>query len=170
MKKLCCKKKLIVLGLAVLASGGICLAQGAMADSAGGNLIDKDFETCARKFISKRLYNRIEATDEQRQKLDTIWTGTMEGTRPMREELRRGLLDLSELMANGDVPDDQIVTKVHELRALHEKIMDQRVDSMLKARKVFTAEQRKELQQRFSDILTGNVRPKRLGAFLNENI
>lgn len=154
--------KALALGFALLIPAGIWMAQ--VADAAPpSSLIDKDFEVALRKFISKRFYNRIDASDDQRQKLDSIWTGTMETTRPAREELRQGALQLSALMASDEASDEQITQKAHELRALHEKVMDQRLDSLLKARKVLNKDQRQQIHDRISQLITGGLKPKRLG-------
>ncbi len=160
------KAKVLALSLALLAPIGIWLAQASYAAPRG--LIDKDFELAVRKFVSKRFYNRIDATDEQRQKLDSIWMGTMESTRPAREEVRQGALQLSALMATDDATDEQITEKAHELRALHQKVMDQRLDSVLKARKVLTKAQRAQVNERISELITGGLKPRRIGFLLNQ--
>lgn len=160
------KAKVLALSLALMAPIGIWLAQASYA--APGGLIDKDFEVAVRKFISKRFYNRIDATDEQRQKLDSIWMGTMEATRPGREELRQEALQLSALMATDEATDEQITEKAHELRALHQKIMDQRLDSVLKARKVLTKAQRGQINERISELITGGMKPRRIGFLLSQ--
>lgn len=160
------KAKLLALSLALLAPLGIWLAQASYAAPSG--LIDRDFEVAVRKFISKRFYNRIDATDEQRQKLDSLWMSTMEATRPNREELRQSALQLSALMATDEATDAQITEKAHELRALHQKVMDQRLDTVLKARKVLTKEQRAKINETISELITGGMKPRRIGFLLNQ--
>lgn len=150
-------KRLIAWSLAIVAPLGLYMAQASFAGDGQSPLIDKDFESSLRKFVSKRFYNRIDATGEQRQQLEAIWTGTMEQTRPEREQLRHGLLDLSTLLASDTATDEQIKEKAHALRALHEKINDERLDSVIKARKVLTPEQRQKIQGRFQDRLTGGA-------------
>jgi Spy/CpxP family protein refolding chaperone len=162
-------KKLIALSLMVVAPLGFVLAQSAFAgDGQAPALIDKDFEIAVRKFVSKRFYHRIDANEEQRQKLDSIWTSTMDSTRPKREQLRQGFVDLSNLMESENATDDQITQKAHELRALHEKIGDERLESILKARKVLTVEQRKKVHDRILERLTGgdSLRGRKLGLLL----
>ena len=129
-------------------------------------LIDKEFETALRKFISKRFFNRINATDEQREKLSKIMADTQEETRPAREELRQGMLDLSTLMADEKTTDDQIKAKVKELRSLHEKVQDRRIASILEARKVLTPEQRQQIHGKISELINGGVKPGRRIGFL----
>lgn len=166
------KARLVALSLAIMAPIGLCIAQASLAapNAGAGSLIDKDFEVALRKFISKRFYNRIDATDEQRAKLDSIWMGTMEATRPQREQLRQGALELSNLIAGDEATDEQIMQKVQQLRALHEKVMDQRIDSLLQARKVLTAEQRAVINERITQLITGGARPRRLGFMMNESL
>jgi Spy/CpxP family protein refolding chaperone len=170
MNKIFTRRNLLVLSLAAAAPLSFYIGQATYAagPAAGAALIDKDFESALRKFVSKRFYNRIDATAKQREQLEAIWTGTMDGTRPMREELREGLLDLSNLFASDAASDEQIAAKAHELRALHEKIADQRLDSMLKARHVLTKEQRDKINQCISEVITGGLRPRRLSALLEK--
>jgi Spy/CpxP family protein refolding chaperone len=143
------------MSMALLVPVGLCLTQATQAAPGASSLIDKDFELSVRKFISKRFYNRVDATDEQRAKLDSIWNNTMETTRPEREALRHGFLELSNLMASDDATDEQITQKAHELRAMHEKVMDQRLNSLLQARKVLTKEQRKQINDRITHVISG---------------
>jgi Spy/CpxP family protein refolding chaperone len=164
------KAKIIAVSLALLAPVGLCLAQASFAAPGAGTLIDKDFEVALRKFISKRFYNRIDATDEQRAKLESIWTGTMESTRPERENLRQGALGLSNLMATDEATDEQITQKAHELRAMHEKIQDERLSALLQARKILTKEQREQINQRITQLITGGLKPRRLGLMMNESL
>lgn len=164
------KTRLIALSIALLAPLGFCLSQASFAAPGASSLIDKDFEVAVKRFISKRFYNRVDATDEQRAKLDSIWTGTMEGTRPDREAIRHGILDLSNMMASDAATDDQITQKAHELRVLHEKVMDERLNSLLQARKVLTKEQRKQVNDRITQVITGGLKPRRLGLMMDESM
>lgn len=161
------KAKVVALSMALMAPVGIWFAQASAAAPAGVTLIDKDFEQAVRKFISKRVYNRIDATDAQREQLDKIWINTMESTRPDREQVRQDALQLSNLMASDDATDEQITEKAHEIRALHQKVMDQRLDSLLKARKVLTKEQRSKINERITELITGGFKPRRVGLLMD---
>ncbi len=163
------RKALIALTVVLAVPLGALLAQASFAgDAQAPSLIDKDFETCMQKFVSKRFYNRIDATDEQRQKLDSIMVGTADATRPQREAMRRNMLELSELMANDKATDEEITAKAHEIRAMHEKLMDERLASVLKARKVLTPAQRSKVQARLREVITGGgpVRVRRLSSLM----
>ena len=166
--------KRIVLAFAVVAAAplGIAASQCAFATGdAGAPLIDKDLESCMHKVISKRFYRRIDATEEQKEKLDAIWTSTADSTRPQREELRRNVLALSDLMASDSSTDDQITAKVSEIRQLHQKVQDERLASVLKARKILTAQQRQKIHDRLNDFITGGgggLRSRKLSMLLDE--
>jgi Spy/CpxP family protein refolding chaperone len=132
-----------------------------------GPLIDKDFEVAMRKFVAKRFFNRIDATAEQREKLSKIMADTQDETRPWREELRQGLLDLAGLMTDEKTSEDQIKAKVSELRSLHEKVQDRRLQAMLAARKILTNDQRQQLNGKFTELLTGGLKPRRIGMLIH---
>ena len=163
-------KKALALCLAVAAPIGICLTQASYAgnDGSSATLIDKEFEAAMRKFVTKRFYNRIDATDEQRAKLDNLFSGAMDETRPAREQFRHSLLDLSALMASDEATDDQITEKVHEVRALKEKIMDQRLSTALKGRKILTHEQKQQIHNRIYELITGGIKPRKLSMLLEQ--
>lgn len=162
-------KKTVTIAAVLAISAPLCL--GMAAPSLAGTpsatpLIDKDFEVALRKFISKRFFNRINATDEQREKLSKIMADTQDETRASREEFRQGVLDLSAMMADEKATDDQIKSKVKELRSLHEKVQDRRISSMLEARKVLTPEQRQQIHGKISELITGGIKPGRRVGFL----
>lgn len=153
-------------------AGQICLAEPAQRVH-----VDQDFEAALGKFVVKRFCKRVNATEEQRQKLQTLLAETQSATRPMRQDLRQGLVDLSGLMAKEDITDEQIVTKAHELRALFEKINDSRLNSILKVRAILTPDQRQQMHKRLLDVITSQpmqsnlsfVCPARINAFLTDN-
>jgi Spy/CpxP family protein refolding chaperone len=162
-------KKVLAATFALITPISIGLAQATYAGNVPtGNLIDKDFEVALRKWVTKRFYNRIDATDDQRQKLDSLFSATQEETRPMREQFRRGLLELSDMMAGETATDEEIQAKVKDVREIKQKIMDQRINTALAARKVLTPAQRQKIHDRISDIISGNIKPRRLGMLLDE--
>lgn len=154
---------------AVLAPVNLGFSPALAAPANSGSLIDKDFEVALRKFVSKRFFNRIDATNDQREKLSAIFSDTQESTRPDRESLRQGLIDLSSMMANDKVNDEDIAKKVHELRELRSRIMDKRLSAALAARKVLTAEQRQKIHDKITEVLTGGLKPRAIGFLLNTN-
>lgn len=137
------------------------------AQRTSGTLIDKDFEVALRKFISKRFYNKIDASAEQREKLDSIFANTQEETRPDREHFRQGLLDLSALMSNDKASDEEITKKAHEVRDMRTKIMDKRMAAALEVRKVLTPEQKQKIHDRLSELIGGGAKPRGLSFLMN---
>lgn len=161
------KKFLLVAGLTVPLCAA--LAQATFADnSATAQFIDKEFETSLRKFFTRRFCNRIDATAEQREKIGALFASTQDETRASREEFRHGLSDLSALVASEKATDDQITAKVQELRAMHNKIQDKRVNTVLALRKILTVEQREKVNNKIQDLLSGGaIKPRRLGMMLD---
>lgn len=164
------KKRLLVGAMALTVPMGLIAADFSMAadeDSSDGNqlaqakgpLIDSEFENAVRVIITKRFCNRIDATDEQRAKLTALFKDTMQETRPLREQLRRKLLDVSSLMASSSATDDQIKAEVQSSRALRQQLMDKRIDTVLAVRKILTPEQRQKIHNRITEIISGNVKP-----------
>jgi Spy/CpxP family protein refolding chaperone len=137
-----------------------CLWQAAaLAAPVATTLIDKEFDAAVGKFMAKRFCKRIDATSEQTEKLTAMISQTRDDTRPLREQLRHGLLDLSSMVVSDDTTDDQIKAKVAELRSIHEKISDVRLDTALKARRVLTHEQREKINKRITNLITGEALP-----------
>ncbi|MBX9688316.1 MAG: Spy/CpxP family protein refolding chaperone [Candidatus Obscuribacterales bacterium] len=154
-------------GLLTLLTPLLLSGQAIAGPSNAAPLIDKEFEAALRKFVCNRFCNRIDATDEQREKLSKIMTDAQEESRPLREDLRSGLLGLSDMMSDSKSNDEQIRAKVKELRSLHEKVQDRRISALLEARKVLNAEQRQEVNKRFADLITGVGKPRRLGFLMH---
>lgn len=148
------KKGIWIAATAVLSIIGI---QAALAGSATeAVLIDKDIDNGIAKFCLKVFCRRIDASDDQTEKLTALVMASRENTRPQREQLRHGILDLSSMMAADDTTDQQIKDKISQLRALHDKVADERIDVLLKARTMLTKDQRQKINQRVIDFMTGN--------------
>jgi Spy/CpxP family protein refolding chaperone len=141
---------------AVLAvSFGAWLSADAANSDGAGNLIDKDFQSAIRKHFERRFFNLIDASDNQRQAIDKMLGAQADQLLPTREQLRDGLVELNNMCAKEDTTDSQITDKVHELRALHEQIMDTRLATMLKVRQQLTQDQRKTICDKLNNVLTG---------------
>jgi Spy/CpxP family protein refolding chaperone len=121
-------------------------------------LVDPDLEIALSNHFKKRFFNLIDATDEQQNKLSGIMTKQLEDARPLRAQIREELLDLSDLIADESSTNDVIKNKVKEIKELREQIQDKRLDSILRARAVLTADQKRIVSQRMKGILTGNPR------------
>jgi Spy/CpxP family protein refolding chaperone len=129
-------------------------AQAALA-LPGAGLIDKPFEESLIKHFSNRFFNRIDASDEQRQKLSSIITQRASETRPLREEVRAELVKLNGMMADNKSTDQQIAAEAQVLKGLRDKLMDERVQSALQIRAALTPEQRAQVSDRINGFLTG---------------
>ena len=132
-------------------------------DNAGvtASFIDKDFEMALRKHFQKRFFNLIDANETQRREISAVLEERMDATRPQREKLRAEAVELSEMMAS-EASDQQIVSKVHEVRDLRNKLMDERLTTALKVRSFLQPEQRKTISARLVSFLSGNARPRLL--------
>jgi len=151
--------------IAVAALGGFFAGSNidlpAMAAEPAGAIMtfaDPDFENALRKHIVKKFLFNIGATEDQKKKISAIIEGQAEARSAERKELRKGAIELAQLMGSDTATDDEIVQKVHELRAMHEKLMDERVETALKVRSNLTSEQRKTISERVVSLLSGNCK------------
>ncbi len=132
-------------------------------DSAGATapFIDKEFEGALRKHFQKRFFNFIDATDTQREQITSLLDERMEACRPQREKLKNEAIQLSEMMA-GDASDEQVRNKLHELREVRDKLMNERMTTALKVRTMLKPEQRKAVSEKIVSLLSGNGRAQML--------
>ena len=105
------KTNLTKIGItSAIAAGAIICSiayQSAVATPEATPLIDSDFDAAVGKFLVKRFCKRIGATPEQTTKLSALVSQTRESTRPEREQLREGALELSELYASDEATDSK---------------------------------------------------------------
>lgn len=132
-------------------------------DSAGlkAPFVDKEFEGALRKHFQKRFFNFIDASEAQREQISTLLDERMEACRPQREKLKTEAIQLSEMMA-GEASDEQVRNKLHELREVRDKLMDERMTTALKVRTMLKPEQRKAVSDKIVALLTGNGKPRLL--------
>jgi len=95
---------------------------------------------------------------------------TQEESRSQREELRRGLLELSNLMTDIKTSDDSIKEKAVTLRKLHKKNQDRRLDAILDARKVLNDEQKQQIHDKIQELISGSMRPHRISMSIDQNV
>jgi Spy/CpxP family protein refolding chaperone len=126
------------------------------AKEAATALIDADWENCLRNHMEKRLFTLISASDEQKKTLDTLFHQRMEESRPDREKLRNGVIELARLFESRQASNRDIEDKAQELRTLHDKIADERLKTALKVRDILTPEQREILSERVVERIAGN--------------
>ena len=106
--------------------------------------------------MEKRLFTLISASDEQKKTLDTLFHQRMEESRPDREKLRNGVIELARLFESRQASNRDIEDKAQELRTLHDKIADERLKTALKVRDILTPEQREILSERVVERIAGN--------------
>ncbi len=123
--------------------------------------IDKEFEAALRKHFQKKFFNFIDASDSQREQITALLDERMEACRPQREKLKSEAIQLSELMA-GDASEEQIRNKLHELREVRDKLMDERMTTALKVRTLLKPEQRKAVSDKMVALLSGNGKARML--------
>ncbi len=124
-----------------------------------GTYIDKEFEVALRKHFEKRFFNFIDASEKQQQQITELIDRRMDETRPQREKIRHEIVELSEMCAS-DASDEQVTEKAHQIRSLHEKLMDERLATALKVRALLTPDQRKAVSDKIVGVVTGQGRAR----------
>lgn len=152
--------------LAAATTSALAAMQPAEAGNAAtaAKLIDRPFEECLIKHFQARFFNRIDATGEQREKLSEIFARRAEETRPLRVQLRQGILELSDMMARDDVSDEQLTAKAREVRQLRERVADEQLKSVLAVRAVLTQAQRQQISSTISGLISGQWKRRLSGA------
>ncbi|GEM_PF-1337859 len=121
-------------------------------------LIDPEMETALANRFKKRFYNLIDANDEQKSKLSSLFSRQLDDARPIRAQIREEVMDLSDLIADESASDEAIRKQVAEIRELREKIQEKRLNTILEARSVLSKDQKKIVSNRLKGIMTGNPR------------
>jgi Spy/CpxP family protein refolding chaperone len=121
-------------------------------------LIDPELEQALSNRFKKRFFNLIDASEDQKTKLSDLLSRQLDDARPLRDQIRENLLDLSDLIADEKTSDETIRNKVHEIQELRGKIQDKRLNTILEARAVLNKDQKKIVSNRLKGILTGNPR------------
>ena len=137
-----------------------------LGDELGG---DPEFEKALVKHMEKKFFARINATPEQRSKIATLVESKMETNRGKRDALRSGLKSLVELVRNPQAKDEEITARAHELRNMHQTLMDDRLNTFLAVRALLDDEQKSKLGKRIAKVMEGQGRP-RLGLLKQINL
>ncbi len=106
------------------------------------DISDPEFEQAKIKHIAKVISNKVEATPDQQKQISEIISSSHQECCPLKDDLRKQVHDMHELMSDPKSSDDQIKAQSQQVRASHEKLADQKLDTMLKIRDVLTPEQR----------------------------
>lgn len=156
-------------GLIVFAAGDM---PGVLAKDAAGELAemgmsvkgDPEFEKALVKHVEKRLFERINATEDQQTKISTLIESKLEANRGKRQALKEGFKDFIKLSQSADANDKDIRAKAQELRAMHDALMDDRLDTFLTIRGMLDNDQRSKLGNRILERMSS--RPGMGGRFL----
>lgn len=150
----------LAIGAGALIAGGQFLGPLMIPVFAGplnsDNLVDPEWESAVRKHFEKRFFNLIDATDSQKTQLDDLFRKRCEANRATREEVKEAAVQVSKMMADDAVSDDQIRAKVHEIRKIRQQLQDDRLETALKVRAILTKDQRQIVSDRVVGFITGN--------------
>lgn len=90
-------------------------------------------------------FSSLNLTDEQRQRIQQIRSGNGGRAREFSQSLKERRNEMRDLMFDPVSSDDQIRTKMREVRQMQEKMDDVQINDFLAIRKVLTPEQRQKL-------------------------
>ncbi len=149
---------MLALGTGAMFIGAPLIAPALAGPLNSDSLVDPEWESAVRKHVEKRFFNLIDATEVQKTQLDDLFKQRVEGNRQKRDEIKKGVVEIAQLMADDSASDEQIKGKVLEIRKMREQLMDSRVDTALKVRTILTKEQRKIVSDKVIGFITGNQR------------
>ena len=109
----------------------------------------EDWANCLRVHMQNRFFKRINATDDQREKLSALFKNTMEQNRETRMQVKSQFEALIDLFTDSKASDDQIRKQFEELKSTREKLVEKRLDLALKTRTILTPDQLKLVGDRF---------------------
>ncbi|CAN5212943.1 hypothetical protein BH11CYA1_BH11CYA1_35610 [soil metagenome] len=124
------------------AEEGLVIAQGQISGA------DPEFQQAVVKHVLKRFFNRIDASDSQKNDISELINGKVKSNQAKREALKAGMKDFLSSAAtldNSASSDSTLRAKAKELRVMHEELMDDRLESFLKVRALLTGEQKEKL-------------------------
>lgn len=171
-------KAAVCMGMAMMLAGGAgWLASEAKERTSDGEALslgdepgcDPEFEKALVKHMERKFFARIKATPEQRSKIAALVESKMETNRGKRDALRSGLKSLVELVRNPQAKDEEITARAHELRNMHQTLMDDRLNTFLAVRALLDDEQKSKLGKRIAKVMEGQGRP-RLGLLKQINL
>lgn len=119
-------------------------------DGKAGIEADPEFADALVKHILKRFYSRIGATEVQKTEITELVISKRAANAAKRKALKDGLKDFmqsSSSMDNSSQSDQSLRDKAHTLRAMHEELMDDRLETFLKIRAMLSAEQKDNLKK-----------------------
>ncbi len=157
---------MLALGAGALIAGAPFVTPALAGQLNSDSLVDPEWESAVRKHVEKRFFNLIDATDSQKTQLDDVLKQACDSNRSTREKVKEAAVDLSNMMADESVTDEQIRQKVAEIRKIREKLQDSRLDTALKVRAILNKDQRKIVSDRVVGFITGNQRQRFLRSMM----
>ncbi|MCC7529210.1 MAG: Spy/CpxP family protein refolding chaperone [Candidatus Melainabacteria bacterium] len=148
----------LALGAGALIVGAPFIAPVLAGPLNSDSLVDPEWENAVRKHVEKRFFNLIDATDSQKSQLDDLFKQRVEGNRQTREQVKKGVVEVAQLMADDTATDEQIRSKVKEIQKVRQQLIDSRLDTALKVRAILTKEQRQIVSNKVIGFITGNQR------------
>lgn len=134
---------------------------------------DPEFEEAVVKHILKRFFNRIDASDSQRKEISELVKNKRTANQAKRETLKAGVKDFlsaATSLDNSDSSDATLRSKAKELRAMHEDLMDDRLESFLKIRSLLSSEQKEKLHNTCKIFGANKMFGRRFSSSLGENL
>jgi len=101
--------------------------------------------------IEHRIFRIVHASEQQKEKLTSIFNSTFEQNADLRKELKSKALDLSKAYADDSVTNDQIKDRIAAIEEVRAKLRTKRVEALLSAREVLSFKQRQILSERLNE-------------------
>ncbi|MBZ0185611.1 MAG: Spy/CpxP family protein refolding chaperone [Candidatus Obscuribacterales bacterium] len=119
-------------------------------------IMDEDLKLALIAHFEKRFFNLIDATEEQKTKINALFSDQLEFARPLRAQMRKEAMDLADILPQDSLSEEQLREKIESIRALKEKIADKRLDTVLAVNGLLNKEQRQAISSKMKSRLTGN--------------
>lgn len=168
-------------GAVMLAAGSNLAAWAEKSSEEGGLLIsqmqqsggDPEFEEAVVKHILKRFFNRIDANDSQRKEISELVKDKRTANQAKRAALKVGIKDFlsaATSLDNSESSAATLRTKAKELRAMHEELMDDRLESFLKVRALLSSEQKEKLHNTCKSFGASTMFGRRFSSHIGETL
>lgn len=103
--------------------------------------------------FKKRFLNRIEATTEQREKINNILENKLKLNKHNRLALKTGIKELGRMACDPKAKASDIEAKAHELQNLRQQMSESRLKTMLEVRALLSDEQLTKLGKRLETVM-----------------
>jgi len=94
-----------------------------------------------------RMFDRLNLTDEQKEKIKTLRQQGQERTKAQREQLMTKRRELNELVRSANSSREQAIAKQREVNTLQNQLAEARMNTWFDMRAVLTPEQLSQLEQ-----------------------